>query len=652
MYKYFVLVSILLTSLATHGATANKAVLESYAKPSQFTDVKISPTGEYLASTSRNEEGTVSLTVLDLRKNKILSVTRGKGKESVSTFNWLNDDRLLLSMAREVGSREQPVSTGELIAMDADGSNKSILTGRRSKTKDYRFSSIVDILPDEPNQVLIFSLDLTASEPFLDLYKMKISNGRKKAMGRIPVRGYDGNLPTVVTNSKGEALVAQGIDPRGDRNKVVLLARQDVNSEWETLLERETYVGNFNPISFLDDDETLIGLSNFETDTLAIATFNIKTKKHEVLLSHPKSDLLPIMSVAGGTMDEIVGGVYEHTDTGILFLDEVKNPKNQELIARLSSTFKNQSVFITSATKDNSQIILSTFSANHPPMFYSYNSKQGKLSVLTPGRPWLKKNAIPTTQIVSYKSRDGMTITGLLTLPKDREAKDLPFVLMPHGGPHGPYDTIYDLSPDAKVLASHGYAVLQPNFRGSGGYGLNFETAGFRKWGNEMINDMTDGTQFLIEQGIVDEDKMCVYGASYGGYAAIQSVIREPDLYKCAIGFVGVYSLNLMREMGDIPESAFGVNYLKHVLPEGETEDEQDPIKNVDKIKVPIFIIQGEEDVRVPKEHAFALRDALKERNHPYEWMMKKGEAHGFYNPDNNIERWQEMLAFLEKHTN
>ena len=201
-------------------------------------------------------------------------------------------------------------------------------------------------------------------------------------------------------------------------------------------------------------------------------------------------------------------------------------------------------------------------------------------------------------------------------------------------------------------MASHGYAVLQPNFRGSGGYGLNFETAGFRKWGNEMINDMTDGTQFLIEQGIVDEDKMCVYGASYGGYAAIQSVIREPDLYKCAIGFVGVYSLNLMREMGDIPESAFGVNYLKHVLPEGETEDEQDPIKNVDKIKVPIFIIQGEEDVRVPKEHAFALRDALKERNHPYEWMMKKGEAHGFYNPDNNIERWQEMLAFLEKHTN
>lgn len=141
---------------------------------------------------------------------------------------------------------------------------------------------------------------------------------------------------------------------------------------------------------------------------------------------------------------------------------------------------------------------------------------------------------------------------------------------------------------------------------------------------------------------------MCVYGASYGGYAALQSVIREPDLYKCTVGFVGVYDLALMKSAGDIPESQSGINYLNRVLPDG---DSQSPVKNVDKIKVPVFIIQGEEDVRVPKEHAFALREELEKRNKPYEWMMKSGEAHGFYKEENNVERWTAMIEFFDKHT-
>eukprot|EP00750_Incisomonas_marina_P025503 INCI5519.1.p1 GENE.INCI5519.1~~INCI5519.1.p1 ORF type:complete len:144 (-),score=5.41 INCI5519.1:134-544(-) len=132
---------------------------------------------------------------------------------------------------------------------------------------------------------------------------------------------------------------------------------------------------------------------------------------------------------------------------------------------------------------------------------------------------------------------------------------------------------------DAKVLASHGYAVLQPNFRGSGGYGLPFEKSGFRKWGTTMIDDMTDGTMHLVKQGIVDKDRMCVYGGSYGGYAALQSVIREPDLYQCTIGFVGVYDLEMMLEKGDIPENQAGINYLNQVLPTGGERDLQSPVK-------------------------------------------------------------------------
>lgn len=629
-------------------AKVNSDLLTAYAKPAQYIDIKISPTGEYLASTSRNEEGTVSLTVLDLTKNKIISVTRGKGNESVSSFDWLNDERLLLTMAREFGAFETPFPTGELIAMDADGGNKVILTGRRAKSGDTRFSSIIDVLPDEPNQVLIYSTDRTAEEPFLDLYRMKVSNGRKKSLGRAPLRSYAGSGVRVIADNEGDVLAIQGSDPNQD-NMSIMMARETVDAEWKTVLETKAYAGDFNPIKFLEDNETLIGVSDLTTNTRSIATFNIKTKEHKVLLNYAKADINPVISVSNGEADEIVAGAYEFDEVGVLFLDKVKNPKNQALIASLMKTFKNQTVNVTSATKDNAKVVVRASSANTSPMFYLYDNKAQKLSVLTPSRPWMNDDMLPTTQIVSYTSRDNKTITGLLTLPNGK-SKNLPFILLPHGGPHGIQDSVFTLNPDAKVFASHGYAVLQPNFRGSGGYGKEFLTSGFRKWGTEMINDMTDGTKFLIEEGVVNKDRMCVYGASYGGYAAIQSVIREPDLYKCTVGFVGVYDLDLMFTKGDIQENKSGINYMTRVLPMDEKDKIQNPILNTDKIKVPVFIIQGEEDVRVPKEHAFALRDALKARNHPVEWMMKSGEGHGFYKPENNIERWEAMLAFFDKH--
>jgi dipeptidyl aminopeptidase/acylaminoacyl peptidase len=180
---------------------------------------------------------------------------------------------------------------------------------------------------------------------------------------------------------------------------------------------------------------------------------------------------------------------------------------------------------------------------------------------------------------------------------------------------------------------------------------MEFMKAGFQNWGTVMIDDMTDGTMHLVEQGLVDKDRMCVYGGSYGGYAALMSVIREPDLYQCTIGFVGVYDIDLFTTVGDIPERDSGLNYLAYVLPNGENKYDQSPVHNVDKIKVPVFIIQGEEDRRVPKDHAFALRDELKKQNKPYEWMMKSGEGHGFFKPENNVDRWTQMIEFLNKHT-
>ena len=626
----------------------NNAVLNTYAKHAQYIDIKISPTGKYLASTSRNNDGVISLTILDLHKSEIISVTRGRGKESVNSFSWLNDERLLLTMAREFGSLEKPSPTGELISMDADGKKMVILTGPRAENKEYRFSSIIDTLPNESDQVLIYSVSFTSSEPYIDLYRMKVTTGRKRPLGRIPMRAYKGSGVGVFATNNGDVLAAQGSDPN-QNNKITLIARENVDAEWKTILETYEYDGNFTPLYFLDDNETLVGISDLETDTKSIATFNIRTKQHKVILTNDKADLTPIMSIINGKRGELLGAGYEYEKISTVFLDSVKDKNNQAIIKSLIKSFEGQAVSIISATKDNKSMIVRTSSSNSPSKFYLFDNEKRKLSVLTQSKPWLTKEILPDTQIITYKSRDGLEITGLLTLPAGQE-KNLPLIMLPHGGPHGVQDSTAYINSDAKVLANHGYAVFQPNFRGSGGFGKSFLTMGFKKWGTDMIHDMTDGVKHLIDRGTVNQNRICVYGASYGGYAALQSVINEPDLYKCSVGFVGVYDLDLMFTEGDIPENQSGINYLNAVLPEGVAREAQSPVKNVDKIKVPVFIVQGEEDVRVPKEHALRLRAEFDKRNLPYEWMMKSGEGHGFYNPKNQVELWEKMLTFFDKH--
>lgn len=627
----------------------NESVLEKYAKHAQFMNIKISPEGKYLAATSRTPEGGIILTVLDIDDQKVLSVTRGRGTESVSDFNWVSDERIVMTMAREVGSYETPFPTGEIFAMDADGGNQKILTGWRSDgLKQY--ARIIDLLPDEPDQVMIYSTPNNTSEPYVDIYRLKVDSGRTMPVGRVPVRRYEGTGVQVFLDDDGVTRLATGEEPHNTNEKVIM-TRPGANEEWKEVARYGQQEGNFNPIDILPDGKTVIGLSDVVTDALALTTMNLDTGEIEVIAEHPETDLMPIVSVRNGRMNEVIGAAYEYDNIDTVFFADVEDEYFSSVVQSLTKAFPNKSVGINSATLDNSKMIVSVSSANYPTEFYLFDAEKRALSLIIKAKPWLDKEDIPKTEIITYQSRDGLTIKALLTLPKGKEAKDLPLILLPHGGPHGPRDTLTRLDSDAKVLAEHGYAVLQPNFRGSGGYGKEFLQSGYKNWGTTMINDMTDGVMHLIDEGIADKDRMCVYGGSYGGYAALMTVIREPDLYNCTIGFVGVYDLNMMRVEGDIPETLSGMNYLDMALPDTEeARAAQSPVDLVDKLKVPVFIIQGGKDVRVPPEQAYALRDALEAKDHPYEWMYKENEGHGFYKPENNIERWTRMLQFLDKH--
>lgn len=629
-------------------AEVKQDVLEAYARHAQFMDIKISPGGQYLAATSRNAEGKVLLTVLDVDEKKVLSMTQGEN-QSVASFEWVNDERIIMTMAREVGSLDAPVPTGEIFAMDADGGNQKILTGWRSDGLK-RYARVIDLLPEEPDQVMIYGIANNSAEPYIDLFRLKVDSGRTRPEGRIPLRWYRSTNVRVLLDDNGVSRMALGVDPK-ERNENVIMVRDGADQDWREVARYTDREGSFNPLDVMPDGNNVVGLSDIDTDTLALATMNLANGDVDVIAQHPETDLMPIMSIKNGRTHELVGGAYEYDGLDIVFFDGVEDQGFQQVVQSLNQAFPNTSVMINSATHDNSKMILTVSSSNHPTEFYLFDAKKRALSVITKTKPWLDSMVIPKTDIISYETRDGLTVKALLTVPAGQEAKDLPLILLPHGGPHGIRDSLASLDGDAKVLASHGYAVLQPNFRGSGGYGRDFLEAGYQKWGTAMIDDMTDGVMHLVDKGIADKDRMCVYGASYGGYAALMSVIREPDLYDCSIGFVGVYDLHMMFDQGDISEADAGQNYLSMVLPtDKEVREQQSPVHQVDKLKVPVFIIQGGQDVRVPPEQAYALKDALEAKDHPYEWLYKEGEGHGFYKPENNIERWTRMLQFIDKH--
>jgi dipeptidyl aminopeptidase/acylaminoacyl peptidase len=221
-------------------------------------------------------------------------------------------------------------------------------------------------------------------------------------------------------------------------------------------------------------------------------------------------------------------------------------------------------------------------------------------------------------------------------------------VVMPHGGPHGVRDW-WEFDWEVQLLANRGYAVLQVNFRGSGGYGRDFEAAGYGEWGAKMQDDVTDATRWAIEQKIAPADRTCIYGISYGGFAALMGAAREPELYRCAIGYAGVYDLELMWESGDVPDSRRGRAYLERVLGTDVAKlRAQSPVHNAQNIKAPVLLIHGKADGRADYEHAQRMKAALEKNNKKVEWLSLGREGHGIYDENTRREVYERILQFLD----
>jgi len=323
------------------------------------------------------------------------------------------------------------------------------------------------------------------------------------------------------------------------------------------------------------------------------------------------------------------------------------------LYDRLEDTLGAYEVVITSTNKAENKFVVRTYSDRSLGAYYFYDKTTDKLDKITEVSAWLKEEDLAEMKPIKYKSRDGLTINGYLTLPKGIDHKNLPVIVNPHGGPWA--RDAWTFNPEVQFLANRGYAVLQMNFRGSTGYGRAFWEASFKEWGLKMQDDVTDGVQWLIDQGIADSSRIAIYGGSYGGYCTLAGVTFTPDLYACAIDYVGVS--NLFTFMETIPP--YWELFLK-MLHEmvGDPANEEDnarmkatsPVFHVDKIKAPILIAQGAKDPRVNQDESDQMVAALKERGVAVEYLLKENEGHGFQNQENRFEFYGKMEDFLEKH--
>jgi dipeptidyl aminopeptidase/acylaminoacyl peptidase len=630
----------------------------AYAAPPPVVDfvekpmvdaVSLSPTGAYVAMTIPRDDHS-EFVVLDRATMKPSASLKLKRDEYIDEFWWVNDKRLVISLARRLGDFDSPGPTGELYGIDADGKKSKYLFGYRGKNstgtgiktglRKNASAYVLESRADADDRILvgISHWDTTGETPMMELARMHVGTGGMARVGTAPVR-YVG---WVLTDHEQHLRLIGGVE--ADRLQK-LFYRKSVDADWTLVNDQKQSGRIIEPLAYARDGMSIYARVEDGKGPAALVRWNPETGEEKQIYRDAA------VSVGGVVLTADEQDVYAvhvlEGRGGYAFLDP-KSPEAQ-LTTAVMESYPGEMIIANSFSRDGRVAIVMMSSDLTPVRYYLFERDSKKLTQLISARPKLKADQLASVEPFEFKARDGVTIHGLLTTPQG-DAKHRPMLVLVHGGPYGIMDQ-WGFHKEAQLFASRGYAVLQVNFRGSGGYGKAFEDAGAREWGGKMQFDVTDATRWAIEQGVADPKRICIYGASYGGYAALMGLIQEPELYQCAIGYAGVYDLRMMTKRGDSDDTALGRTFLNDVLSDDpDWLRERSPALRAADIKHPVLIIHGGQDERVPPGHAYALRDAMKAADKPLEWYFEPAETHGFYQTEHNVTAYEKMLAFLQQN--
>lgn len=636
----------LVLALAGASATAAPLPIEDFVRHERVSSVRISPTGEFLAVVAPRGDQDV-LVIMRTSDLSIVRLNQLPDKKSVFQPRWVGPNRLMFGAIRKIGTFAQPVGLGEWYAVDADGGRpRTIVTydtlgptdRARQAQMGERYGMLHPMLEDDTKVLMTVTRARGIEGSGSEVVLVDTLSGRKSTQLRAP-RADCG----FVADAQAQVRFANCFDD--DMINGELYERR--GNRWE-LINRSADTGMRIRVSDIAPDGRVYAIADDRQRPAGFGVVNPANGEYTEIFRDPVSDVLTYVT---GTDDRTVLATVSMPDGPRVTMVETEHADAQ-LYRSLLASFPGQMVNMLGATADGRQVVVSVQSDRNPGEFYLFNRDSGQARFLLRNREWLPEDRMGEMRPILVRARDGKELRGFLALPPGVEdPKNLPMIVNPHGGPHGIFDT-WGFNWEVQMLASRGYAVLQINFRGSGGYGRAFEEAGYMEWGAKMQDDVTDATLWAIEQGIADRDRICIYGASYGAYASLMGVAKEPNLYKCAVGYVGVYDLPTMYTDGDIPQRASGVRYLERVIGRNSAVlAERSPAQQADRIRVPVFLVAGREDVRTPPKQTEIMNRALiAAGNTPEEFYIQSGEGHGFYDEANRLTLYTKMFEFFQRH--
>ena len=550
------------------------------------------------------------------------------GKDAdIFSLDWANEERLLVSYELKDHIEGLIVSFTRLVAINRDGTNARSVVRNKSaysgRGRGQFETQIVDFLPADREHILLaLDDDLDGTR---DVVKINIYNGdERKIVSR------KSGVQYWLADQQGEPRLGWGYL----HSEFVVKYKNPATNNWEKVSKAEWHKQGYRAVGFDIDPRFAFATGPIGGRTglvLMDLTSGAITKK---LFSHPRVDLDDV--VFDSTKRRLVGVRYTDEFSTTKYFD----PKYQQIQNRINAAAPNAINQITDPHPTRGVYLVHSSGGTNRSGYYLFNTRTNQFYLVAPTGPKISPSQIARKRPVSYRARDGQLIHGYLTVPKNRSPMNLPMVVMPHGGPKSRDNQHYDYW--SQFVANRGYAVFQTNFRGSTGYGAAFEKAGEKQWGGLMQDDITDGTKWLVREGIADEDRICIVGWSYGGYAALMGAVKTPELFKCAASVNGV--TNLPSMVTHDKKFLGGTAWTKDMALDGERRRAVSPYHQIEKIKIPIFLVADKQDARVPYRQSRSMYQALKRKKIDVTYIETDGGGHSL---DNQAAR-QAMLEGLE----
>tara|TARA_B100000767_G_scaffold94592_1_gene90943 strand:+ start:4389 stop:6314 length:1926 start_codon:yes stop_codon:yes gene_type:complete len=601
---------------------AEQIPLEDFFKNPEKSSYQISPNGSFY-SFMAPYKNRMNIFIQKIGDSSATQLTFEEARDIAGYF-WPNNEQIVF--LKDEGGDEN----FHLFGVNIDGSNPISFTDFEGVR-----AQIIDDLPDQKDFVVI-GLNKRNKQVF-DPYRLNLKSGEISMLAENP-----GNIQSWMFDHDGKLRIATAIVDGVNQS---ILYRETEEEEFKTIITTNFKEG-FSPQFFTFDNKNIIGSSNLGRDKSAIVEFDpITAKEVKVLYANNDYD---VNGVGYSKKRKVITAAYFNSwKSERHYFDST----SKAIFENIQKQLPGYEIGISGINKEENTIILRTYSDKSLGAYYIYTSEDNKMEKIVEVSPWIDENEMSNQLPISYNSRDGLKINGYLTLPKGynmENAKNLPVVINPHGGPWARDN--WGFNPEIQFLANRGYAVLQMNFRGSTGYGRKFFEASFKKWGREMQDDITDGTQWLIDKGIADSTRIAIYGGSYGGYATLMGLVKEPQMYAAGVDYVGVS--NMFTFMKTIPpywEPMLEMMYemVGDIERDSAMLREVSPVFHVDKIKSPLFIAQGVNDPRVNVDESDQMVKAMKEKGIEVEYLVKEDEGHGFRNEENKFDFYRTMEKFL-----